>query len=204
MSADSYGNKNDASEYYGVGATANGGAMEIVVRNSRFTVSAVNIHNHGIRNGVAVANLQISNNQFENLNDAIEMLTTGSGAMMITGNNSVSTQGSASVIVTGVVAFSYEANVFDKPLQSAVSSCGTDPAISGGLSGVITVGTGGTTSCVMTLPFAPLGTAGGACIFATDVPLSAGPAGAPPVWTISGGATDLSGKFIVFNCRPGQ
>ncbi len=202
--ADSYGKKNDTNDYYGVVLTGSSGGTEIVVRNSRFTAEP-NTHTHGITNQVAATEIVAENNQFELLNDDLNILTTGSGPIIVTGNVGIATQGSASVLTTGAGAILYANNSFDKPPNASVSNCGTRPTVTGGLSGFIGVGSGASvTSCTLTLPWQPFGGGGGACTFTPSIAVALGAtvSGTPPVWTIHSSA-NMAGGQIFYNC-PGR
>jgi hypothetical protein len=54
----------------------------------------------------------------------------------------------------------------------------------------------------MTMPFATVGIGSGNCSFysPSGVSLSASPSGTPATWTITSGATNIAGQFVVFRC----
>lgn len=194
---------NDGSDYYGINITGTSGGQSIIVRNSYFSGLSGSVHSHGILlPSTPLARVAIQNNTFEFLNDDI----TGPAAsqvMLIDGNTSAVTQGSASLVITGSNPINYGKNVFDKPPLSTVQNCGSGPTITGTLSGQITIGTPAPiTSCGFTLPFLPGGTPNGNCVVSVqrNTTISWNVIGL--VWTITFG-TDVAGTKFDYSC-PGQ
>lgn len=166
-------------------------------------------HSRGIVSTNMPDVFRIHGSGFWNVDDAIAVATTAGRTVEIENNYSVSTFGTASVVITGTGPVFYSANRFDKPPRATVESCGTGAAISiGAQEGIIQVGSPGpVTSCTLDLPWVFAGGANGICTAMSTVSTLqvAGITGSPPKWTFgSTGAVDIAGAQIFFRCSPPQ
>lgn len=193
------GSAADGGDYYVVHTTANPGGLNVVVQNSVIGGLLSSTKVHGITTDVVASRLVVQGNTFLFLND--DLNTQSAPTTIITGNFSISTQGSASVLnlATGGNPVIWNSNQFDKPPLATISGCGGSPAITGTLSGLITTGTGTVTACTITLPFNLPGPLNGGIALFNDfaaVPLSQAVSGSPPQITVSSGITDIHTHFI--------
>lgn len=146
------GDPGDGGDYYVLKVTGAAG-QKIRVLNSEFG-GANTAHSHGIYKHVALPDIQIINNRFEQFNDAIDITDNDNIAPLIYGNVSQNTFGSKSVLVTATGQVNWWGNQFDKPPLAQVGSCGSGATITGTVAGQILVGsTNPTTSCTLTLPW---------------------------------------------------
>jgi hypothetical protein len=199
------GATHDGSDYYAILST--GGAASLIdVDNSTFNGNPMDAHAHGIVTQARITQWQVQNSTFQNLNEAL----AGPEAAInsFTGNIS-RVMTTASTILTGTDNVVYGGNFFQiGTLQNAVvSGCGMGATAIGATSGIIQVGTGGTTTCTLTLPWVP-SIGFGACTFtpSTQKTLSAtatATAAAGAVWTVTASAPMFSGEIIKFNCPGG-
>lgn len=203
--ASQIGFANDGAEYYGVNVTATAGGTVLNITNSVFSGKSGSTHSHGIATTPAISRLVLQNNQFGLLNDAVTA-PAAAGTTLVQGNWSFTTQGTASLVLSGTNSVSYGTNFWDKPPAATLGACGgAGAAITGGVVGRITVGaTNPTTSCDFTMPFVTSGIASGNCTaqdVTNGVVLTLSPAGSPATWTISSGATDIHGHLIAYRCQ---
>lgn len=196
----------DGGDYYFVHLTANpGGGAVISLHNNTVIGLPSSTKVHGVTTDVAAARIDIQGNSFQYLNDDINVQSAAT--TIIGGNWSIATQGTASVITSTLLSgghgISWFGNLFDKPPQAMVTSCGTGCTVQGGFAGFIAIGsTNPTTGFQLTLPFTPLGPGGGACTFTPSIGviLGGGPTGvSPPTWNI-GSSADIHGAQIFYNC----
>lgn len=203
------GNIGDGGTYCGVCITANPGALVVNVQSSIFTAGggSISADTYGIltSGSVSATRFIVQNSEFVSLQSAINY--TPGPTSTVTGNTSVNTpSGQISFVPlssTGEILAS--GNNWDRAPVASVASCGTTPAVLGGMSGVITVGSGTITACSLTLPWNAygLGTFGN-CTFqpTAQMKLSATASGTPATWVITSD-TDMHGDKIYYNC-PGQ
>ena len=198
------GGVHDGGDYYLLHQTANAGGVNIIVNGSEFQGNPSDAHVHGITTDVAVTRLSVQNNVFGYFNDDINIQSAPT--TLITGNWSVNTNGSSSVLITGANGVIYNGNVFDKPPLATLANCGTGPVSHGGFAGYLTTGTGAPTTCDLTLPWVPYGAGGGSCVATVNAPgvaVQGGPSGIPPTWHLqfSPGTTSAN---VFYNCQGQQ
>jgi hypothetical protein len=195
----------DGGDYYAIHATANPGGLVIEAKGNDLFGFSGSTKAHGITTDVAATRTIIQNNQMSFFNDDVNIQS--SPTTNISGNWSISTQGSSSILISGTNPVMYANNLWDKPPVAAVSACGPGATITGAFNGVAVVGsTNPTSSCTITLPWIPYGVNAGLCLFGgligtpnlganfTLTPL--------PQWTIVAGSDFHNGQ-ITFQC-PGQ
>lgn len=203
--AENIGYINDGGDYYAVNVTGVSGGTNIVSQNSRLIGQSASSKVHGIHTGANVpTSLIVQGTNFQFFNDDLSAQTAPTTT--ISGNWSVSTNGTLSVSLGGTNPVAYWNNNWDKPPKATVANCGAGAGITGALAGFIGVGsTVTTTTCEFTLPFEPTGSAGGNCVFTPSIGVyvSGGPSGMPPKWSL-GFSGDMHGAQLFFNCSGGQ
>ncbi len=193
-----FGSAADGGDYY---CFQNGGVGRLDIYGLSCFGQA-STKTHGFYSHTA-APITVSGSLFLNVNEALDIVTTGNLYTQISGNTSASTVGTDSVIMSGTGQVGYSSNNFDKPPHGTVSACATSPSVTGAMSGLIQVGTGGpVSSCTLTLPWVPVGTNGVCSALSSIGALSVGGlAGTPPAWTFTETtAADITGAQIFFNC----
>lgn len=201
----------DGNDYYQVHVT--GGTPRIRVQSSHFGGINGSAKTHGI---TAIAGFpsvtKIQDNLFEFLNDDITIDISG-GTVTVTGNTGSFTHaaGLKSFNASGVGHIVYDSNDLDSspptsPAATVTNCGGSDATVTGTTSGLIGVGsTNPTTSCTFTLPFSPVGSGGGNCVFTAYAAVAIAAAsvgGNPPVWNLT--FADLHGSGINYSCRGTQ
>lgn len=194
----------DGGSYYAVDIAGNSGGLVVEVGNTLLQghPATATLHGIGSSNASTASRLTVTNVEFDFFQDPINVIAAPT--TKIDGNWSVGTNGSVAIALTGTSPVQYGLNTWDKPPLATMGACGTSPASHGGMSGFFTTGTGGTTSCVVTLPWVPLGLGGGACTAMTvnATTVSGSPSGSPPTWTF-GFSAAYNGGNVFYNC-PGQ
>lgn len=199
----SFGNIADGHEYYVAHLTASPNGSNLIVKGGEF-VTGASTHVHGLKADVPLIRFIAENNNFANLNDAIDT-PTASTLTQIVGNNGANTQSttSAAVSISGSGPVAYSGNTWDKPPAAVIgttSGCGAGATAFGSLSGLILVGsTNPTTTCDLRLPFTPVGT----CNFTPNIPVAVGVTISGLDYTVSTSA-DIHGGQIFWNCPGGQ
>lgn len=158
------GSAADGSEYYHLQVT--GGTPTVIVQNMLFggadcgALPAGCHHVHGINTASSTPGiLTIQNNSFSFLQDAV--VVANAGGIVISGNLSNNTHGSATLTISGTSGVMYGQNFWDIPPIATPLSCGAGCVVAGGgLRGSISMGTGSVTAATITLPFTPAPTAG--------------------------------------------
>ena len=157
------GNIADANDYYVVKVTA--GSPQVIIRNSALAGKSGSTKTHGVKSSGILIGLQVQNNNFQYFNDIIDIPSV-SLVGLVTGNSSISTQGTVSVLLGTASSYQYHSNFWDKPPTATASACGTGATASGAVEGFITVGsTNPTTACTITMPFNATGGDAGNCLF---------------------------------------
>ena len=195
------GSRNDGTDYCVLNMLA---PAIVTLANNDFAGTNGSTHSHGVCANVSVPlTMIVTDNSFTFFNESILTQTASNSPTRILGNSSSVTLAPTSVVITGTNQVMYANNVFDKPPLATVSACGTGPVSRGGVRGYFTTGTGGTTSCSLTLPWTPFGLGGGSCIFQASgnplLSLSAGPSGTPPTWAITF-STAFGGANVFYDC----
>jgi hypothetical protein len=197
-----FGAANDGTDYYAAHITANPGESTLSVQNSQFLPGAATTKMHGIKNDVAMNQMDIRGNRGLNLNE-MASLVLGTTPATFTGNSAYQTQGSVSLLTSGTGQLSYGNNNLDKPPVAGSLVCGAGATIAGATSGTIIVGsTNPTTSCAFKLPFTLLGGGGASCLFQGSTAATLGAVtdvGTPPTWTVTSSA-DIHGSQIFWSC----
>jgi hypothetical protein len=194
------GGANDGADYFALNIVGTSGGTNIIVKNSSFAGRNGSAKAHGIVAGPTVSRIVLENNDFSYFNEAVAVPVANT--TIITGNWSINTLGSQSVIISGINPVVYRDNEWDKPPMATVTGCGGSGAVvvGGAFSGFFTVGsTNPTTACTLVQPFTLYGVAGGLCNFwGPAVLMSAGPASATS-WQVVFGST-VHGQNVFFNC----
>lgn len=194
------GTAHDGADYYAVDYTANVNGTTIWVKNSLIQGGIADTHLFGIgsSNGTTATRVVIQNNSFRYLQTPINVNSTFT--TNIEGNWSLGTTGTQSFIVGLEQSVSYGGNFWDKPPTAALSACGTSPSLQGGLDGFFATGTDAPTSCVLQLPFRPIGL----CTFQLDRPgthVGASVVNQIPTWTLTFSAPYFG--FVYYHCNAG-
>lgn len=201
IQASGIGRINDGGDYYALKVSA--GTPVVVVQNSSFTGTST-VRSHGVVSTAATPlRLSVQNSSFISLNEALNV--RAASVNVITGNTSANIVGSVSAIISNSAQFtnpvSYGLNHFDKPPAVAVSACGTGATAAGATSGWVIVGTGGVSSCTITLPWYPVGDRAGSCqFFSSSYPVIITASPAALAWTMTFSAPVAAGGQIFFNC----
>lgn len=203
-SVNNVGSRKDGTDYYLVDVTGTASAV-VKLQNNSFSGNVGDVHTHGIFTSTNVPLVMtLQGNNFINFNDEVDIQSASNEPTSIMNNVSQATTGSASVTIRGTNQVIYSGNTWNKPPTATMGTCGTSPSAHGGMSGFFTTGTGGVTSCAVTLPWVPYGLGAGACVAMVSgtTSVNGAPGGTPPTWTFRfSAATD--GANVFYNC-PGQ
>lgn len=199
------GSRLDGTDYYLVKLTGSSTAI-INVQNNTLAGNVGDTHTHGIFTSTNIPLVMtIQGNNFIYFNDEVDIQSASNQPTSIQNNVSQNTAGSSSLTIRGNNQVMYNGNLWDKPPTASIGACGSGPAIHGAVGGFFTTGTGGVTSCAVTLPWVPYGLGAGSCVAMVSgtTTVNGGPAGTPPVWTFRfSAATD--GANVFYNCQGQQ
>lgn len=157
VTANSIGSIADGGDYYAVHVIGNPGGQTVFVQDCQFGGQVSSADVHGIKTDVVATRLIVQDSAFFFFNDVMDV--QAAPTTIITGNWSINTNGSASVLISGANTPTIDNNRFDKPLKAVVASgFGTSPSVANGSDFTafsVNVGTGGAASSgIITMPVA--------------------------------------------------
>jgi hypothetical protein len=190
----------DGGDYYMIHLTANSPNTQIKIKDTNMTGRNADAKVHGIVAANAFSRLIVDNSTFGFFNEVIS--APYASHTIIKGNDSISTTGPVSVILTSPGSVSWVANQFDKPpLATIEANCGPGALVKGTLRGTISMGSGTVMACTLHLPLTPFTPDGnGACTFSNTTSfITAGSIGDPPTWNMAS-TGNIAGEQTNFSC----